>query len=170
MTALPTFNAGTEPTAASWQTLLPILARRTTDGASVNNSTTLVNDAVLIWTLSNTNVVYDFQLRMGFTSNTTANWKYAFTFPAGCRFDFSHVTYNLGGAANTADLRSFVNYTSGTAISVSGAGSDTSYVISGTLAVASTTGSLQLQYAQNTANVSNSFTRAGSVGILRQVG
>ena len=167
MTALPTFNAGTEPTAGQLQTLLPILARRTTDSSPVNNSTTLVNDSVLFWPLT-ANVTYDFRIVILYTSNATANFKFAFTFPAGCRLDFGFVGLLLGGT-NTVDSRAAINIASAGTVSIAGGAAPEAVHINGTLSVGGTAGNLQLQFAQNTANASNTVVNAGSSGTLRQV-
>ena len=167
MPALTQLTDGLVVPAAQINALFPINAYKGGDQI-VNNSAGLVNDSALVWTPP-VSATFEFRLTLIINSNTTANFKYAFTFPAGARLDFGHIVYNLGGAANTIDLRGFPNYTSGTAISISGAGTDAAYFIHGTLTMGATSGNLQFQWAQNTATAVNSIVRGGSAGSLRQV-
>lgn len=144
----------------------PIYAAKSADQA-VNNSTVLVNASGMLWTLQ-PSATYEYRILLLQDANTTANFKLAFTFPAGARMDFGIATYVIGGV-NTALFSGFVNYASGTAIGVSGSGGVASIHIDGKIDVGVTGGVVQTQFAQNTANASNSNMKAGSHGTFRQV-
>lgn len=145
----------------------PVFAGRTADSAAVNNSTVLVNDPVLFWALQ-ANAVYDIRMAILYTSNATANLKWAFTFPAGCRLDFGFSGLLLGGV-NAVDTRAAINLGSGVTIQTAGGTAPEALHINGTIRVGATPGNLQFQFAQNTANASNTVINAGSSGTLRQV-
>lgn len=161
MAALPTFNAGTEPTAGQLQTLLPIKAIKGSD-QTVNNSATLVNDSALFASVA-ANAIYRFEMHLRYSTNTTANLKLAYTFPAGLTMKNDLI----GKGSGTSVLDIFAgDQTAQWLISGNGAASR----LTGTITVSSTPGTWQLQWAQQTANVSNTIVQAGSYLLLTQIG
>lgn len=142
----------------------PLYSFKTANNTAVNNSTVLVNDSDLFWAVA-ASTTYEFVLTVIYSSNATANFKWALTFPSAT-VSFGNVAPAIGGGAL---ITAQSGYTSGTAIGIGGAAFDQSLHIRGTIAVSSTAGTLQFQFAQNTANVSDSFTRLGSFGTLRKV-
>ncbi len=126
-----------------------------------NNSVTLLSSTDLVLPVAaNSNYIFESQLICD--SNTTADIKYSFLIPAGASLRVSAWT---GGALDTA-LQTGIYHDAfdGTQFSSEGAGSGTMMTCrpGGRLAVAGTAGSLTVQFAQNTANVSNTLLKAGS--------
>lgn len=135
---------------------VPISARRTTDSTAVNNSTSLVNDTQLAVAVT-ANAVYHFEARIRYSSNSTANIKLAWTFPTGLTMDYEAI----GGTTSSATFAQF-NNTQSTILALGGFASDLSVMLDGIVLVGGTAGNLQLQFAQNTANSSNTLIRSGS--------
>lgn len=129
---------------------------------TVNNSATLVNDNALSAAVA-ASAIYGFVAHIRYSTNTTANLKLLFTFPAGLT-----MKYDLIGKAATTTVLDIFPSDQTTTQSVSGNGAVIR--MAGTITVAGTAGTLQLQWAQNTANVSNTIVQAGSHLILTQIG
>jgi hypothetical protein len=168
VTALYQPTVGDYPSSAELNTLIPISAIKSAD-QTVNNSATLVNDTSLVWAM-NANVKYRFAITVVYSSNTTANFKFALAIPSGARLDFGYAGYVVGGT-NTALFQGDVNdtATAGTPFAVAGiVGIDASLFIHGIVTVVGA-GNLQFKWAQNTANVSNTIVRGGSSGTLQQI-
>ena len=133
--------------------------RRVSDSAAVNNSTTLVNDDTLKVTLG-ANRSYAFWGVLFHTSGSTPSIKYAFTVPAGASIIWSGHGYRTSGfllhaayRAASGDAADF--WTQG------GAQIDSVFVM-GTGTIGATQGDLQLQFAQNTADASDTKITSGS--------
>jgi hypothetical protein len=138
-------------------------------GQIVNNTATLANDAELTAAVS-ANTTYSFQVSLIFTSNTTPDIKYAFTFPSGATCAWGSVRL-VSGASPTgdADFGAYSSATSGTsAVAAAGTGGVQLALITGALFVGATAGSLTLQWAQNTANASDTTVHAGSWLLLNR--
>jgi hypothetical protein len=159
--ALPTFNAGTEPTAGQLQTLLPIKAVKPAD-QTVNNSNVLVNDNALVLPV-NANAIYDFQLRLVYSSGATPAFKFHFTLPSGGTM--SYTTNVLSGGA----FKLFANNDASTP-TADGTGADSPILLVGEIFIAGTSGNVTLQWAQFNANASNTIVRSNSVFKARQIG
>jgi hypothetical protein len=135
-----------------------------------NTTTTLANDPDLTVAVD-ANKSYWTEVRIQFLDPTsgTANFKVAFTVPAGATFNGEFAALGVGAStyqANAVDSAAPIT----TAIyHVSGSFGDTSCRLSGVLATAGAAGSLTLQWAQNTSNGSNVTVRAGSSMFLRRV-
>lgn len=163
MTALPTFLAGQEPTAGQWQTLLPLFARKTSD-QTVNNSATFQNDNAIFVSVA-ANAVYDCHFHFIFNSGATPSLKTQFTAPSGATM--TNWTFFLPNGSGVA-VESIAN----TAAGVNGItcnGTDLPGDYFGLLITGANAGTFQLQWAQTTANASNTILRATSYLILRQV-
>lgn len=144
--------------------LAPMGRWRTVDSSAVNNSTTMVNDTVMVWTGLLANAVYELHVMLRFNSNSTADLKYGWTTPAGSTFSWESDGYNttnarainaLGGAQQP-----------GFAGGGQGGTTDDAVEFTGLLIMGSSSGTLQGQFAQNTANASNTVLKAGSHGTL----
>lgn len=135
-----------------------------------NNSTVLSNATGLSIPLA-ANATYGLDGWLHWTSNPTADIKFQYTYPAGTTGWWA----GIGPAVLPAPLvgQERINYTDFGSVSIAGplafAGDDeftaTVYVSAiprGYIVTSSTSGNLQLQFAQNTANVSNTILRAGS--------
>ena len=114
---------------------------------TVNNSSTLQNDDDILASLA-ANEIVAFRAHIRFNSNGTADFKYAFTVPSGATLAFSSANDTTSG---------FVNETqgSGTAVSLAANTLDSAIEIFGFVANGGNTGNLQFQWAQDTANVSD---------------
>lgn len=139
----------------------PTLARKIAD-ETVNNSASLQNDdALLLPVLANFRYAFDAEIR--YSTNATANLKWAFTVPSGSTLVYSALYVPAG--ATTLALAEFINNAGGTADD-----SSTRIRIRGLLDVGATAGNLQFQWAQNTANVSNTLVQNFSYLHLDRVG
>jgi hypothetical protein len=130
-----------------------IFVRKTAD-ETVNNSATLQNDDVLLAAVA-ANQVYEFELQFHYNSGTTPDIKFGWTFPSGLTMVYD--IYSVGGG-------SFLGYgqTQATVPALDGLGSPIGGLAKGIIAGTYAAGTLQLQWAQNTANASNTIVLAGS--------
>ena len=133
---------------------------------NVNNSTTLTNDNDLLAAFSTT-ATYEFRLHLIYRSSTTADLKIAFTFTnvSSCSLTVMGVDTALAFLQNSSS-----GYASGTAVALGGNGIGTNV---GAFVVGNLTttgaGTLQLQFAQNTAVVENDGVQSGSHLILSRL-
>ena len=138
------------------------LVRKTADEV-VNASSTLQNDDVLLYALA-ANEVVTFVAALHVTSGTTPDIKFAFTVPAAAT-----LRWGLSGPDMSASQSS--NGTSGSAIAAPCAGVSLPNImwIAGVVVNGANAGNLQLQWAQNTSDASdttvlaNSWLRVGQV-------
>lgn len=139
--------------------LRPLSAIKTSDEV-VNNSSTLQNDDQLVVALT-ANAVYRLTVEAQYTAGTTADYKWAFTFPAGTTVSIAQPA--LWSTA-TAYTQAVGPLTSGTAVAAGGNGTGTKATIFmvGIVTVGGTAGNLQYQWAQNAATVEDTTTYAGS--------
>lgn len=162
MTALWVPTAGQIPTANQVATFRPNVAVKVAD-QTINNSAALVNDAELAVPVV-ANVTYHFECRLLVNSNSTANFKSLFTFPSGLTMLYTTMAIGVGGS-----VWGLFEADQTTTTVVGGAGANRSTMLWGIVNVGSTAGTLQIQWAQNVANVSNTIMRAGSYLNLTQV-
>ena len=139
-------------------------ARRTADGTAVNNSTVLVNDAVLTGSLT-TGGTYQWEAGIFYDSAAAADIKFAFTTPTFAAGNMRWMGNGLAttAATNEGDVRIATVNASGTATQFGGIGVGTVIFckIEGFI-VATSTANLQLQMAQQTADPTNTTIRTGS--------
>ena len=132
--------------------LVGVLVYRKTADETVNNSTTLQNDDIFsIPIIANEN--WYFEAHIFYRSTAVADIKFAFTTPAGATLSWSIIEQAVSGAARyPAPIT-----VSGTAESASGRGAstDSGCYIQGLIRNGANIGSLTLQWAQNTAEVSD---------------
>lgn len=141
------------------------LVRKTSD-ETVNNSTTLQDDNHLLTALA-ANEIIVFQCFIIQISDATADFKLAFTVPSG-----AVIQWSLANAAVTT-TNTFaapeVITSSGTSQAIQGRTSDNGQLVSGMVRNSSTSGNLQLQWAQNTATVVDTIVSIDSHLIVWRV-
>lgn len=130
------------------------LVEKTVD-ETVNNSAVLQNDDTLV-TTAEPSSKYDFRLWMVINSGTTPDFKMAWTAPSGSTLSWSVQEGNTVIVA--AVLQGPFNLAS--VVPINGAGSDQMIIVEGLLTTGVIGGPLQLQWAQNTANASNTSVKA----------
>lgn len=163
MTAFPSFNAGTEPTAAQWQTFLPVGTVKTS-AENRSSSTTLTSDAVLRADYQ-TNATYVIQGLIVHNSNSTADFKFQIADSGSVTsLRLSVLAIPQGGSALTIQ-----EGTNGTVFTGEGASADRAMWISGSCVVGATSGALIVQWAQRVSDPSSTAVAAGSYFIMRQV-
>jgi hypothetical protein len=165
LTALGQVRAGSRLTAAMAQDVAPLSAYKSTN-QSVTSSATLVNDSALAVPLL-ANAVYDFELVLGYNGASGAgNIKLAWVLPSGATIGYAIYGNTTGGSATDAP---WVTSTSAQALGTSGTSTPVGAVLSGTVAVSGTPGTMQLQWAQNSSNGTATTVLAGSVLLAWQV-
>lgn len=151
--ALTTFAAGDKPTAAQLNQFLPLSARKVAD-ETINNTATFQDDDALRIAVA-ANCVYEMHAEVRYTTGAVPNIKFQWTFPAGLTMRYSAHIIPAAAAA-------WVDFP---LIQTDAVGCDDSAslaTMTGQVIVSSTAGTLQLQWAQNTANASNTVVSAGS--------
>lgn len=140
--------------------------RKTAD-QSVNASTTLVNVTDLVQALG-ASEVWQFEGHLYFDSGTTPDLKVAFTVPAGATLKWSILGHQDPGGTLWAGV---VETGSGVAQAIAAAGVGTPRLLKlyGLVVNGATPGNLQMQFAQNTSNASNSTIQANSILVVRQL-
>lgn len=138
---------------------------RTTDATAINNSTVLVSDAVLVAALP-TAGRFQFELVMFYDSSTAADFKVAFTIPAAAVIRWGGVGPSTTVSAGVGTGQFSVAIGSGTSIPYGGSGVGTAntmmMIAKGNVLMGGTAGNLQVQYAQQTADPTDTVVRAHS--------
>lgn len=137
-------------TGAKWLPCTAVMAVKTANQI-VNNSTAFVNDTQLVVPIPTLSTTYAFDLTIAYLASTTSDIKFQFTVPAGAAFSFGGYGAATGIAAITGDA----NFAWGTTAAFGGSGFDMITTLHGTLVSAGTAGNLQLQWAQNALDASN---------------
>lgn len=124
---------------------------RTSSNTTVNNSTTFVNVSGLSFTVG-ASETWTFQFHVYMISNVAADAKLTLTLPT------TPTAVRYGVASNDPGVTTNKAATAGgTAIVFSTQGNDEFVVLAGILRNGASSGTVQLQFAQNTAHVSNSI-------------
>jgi hypothetical protein len=131
--------------------ILDPYARKSAD-ETVNNSATLQNDDHLFSSVV-ASTHYWLSMRLIMNSGTTPDFKMLFTFPAG----LTMVLHNVEPTPVVS-----VPYDQTVVAAMSGTAADIVIQVEGLVIVSSTAGTLQMQWAQNTANASNTILRTNS--------
>ncbi len=140
----------------------PIVARKTST-ETVNNSAAMQNDDELLWAVA-ANTVYRFELHFFYNSGATPDFKFQFTLPAGGIMRWGYI------AVDTSLNFRHPGYRTETDVaSIGGDGTDRYVIVNGIVATVGTAGTLRLQWAQNTADASNTQVRDNSFGVLYQI-
>lgn len=138
---------------------------RTADAAAINNSTVLVSDATLVVALP-TAGRFHWDLTLFYDSSTAGDFKVAHTIPAGATMQWGGLGAStaVSGGLGTGQFSAVT--ASGTSIAYGGSGVGTANTlmlnIKGGVVMGGTAGNLQVQYAQQTADPTNTVVRAHS--------
>lgn len=129
---------------------------------TVNNSSSLQNDDELFIPLD-ANSTYIFDGLITYTSGTTADFQMDFTAPAGA----TGRRWLINGASTiTACSTTAMNFNGGaidaSATGIGATGGTCDVPIKGTVTTTGTSGTFQVQWAQNTADASDTTVKAGS--------
>ena len=124
---------------------------------TVNNTTTLQNDDELFFPVA-ANEICEVSFFLRVNSSAVADLKVAITVPTG-----GSALYSKQGDVVTLEK------TEGQGSSLSTGGADEHYVVRGIVVNGATAGNVQLQWAQNTAEVSNSSVLLNSFLIARRL-
>jgi hypothetical protein len=147
---------------------VPRAAYKTT--AQHSTSTTLANDTQLALPVD-ANAVYAWQLYLNYDGGTlgSGDLQFNFTFPSGLTAAYQYLGYNA--ASNDEERLGFVLPGSNQIGGTEGAGNLRSLTLIGSVAVSSTAGTLQLQFArnQNTSGI-DTIVHAGSYMTLNRIG
>lgn len=138
--------------------LLMVRVRNGTDD-TVNNTTTLANATEMSFSVG-ANETWGFLMFIRYSTNATADIKFAFTVPASATWDVHAVGKDAGATLDAqiayGDHSTTVKDFTGTTAT------RTSLALMGTVVTGGTSGSLQLQFAQQTANASDTTVLANS--------
>jgi len=136
---------------------------RKTSNEVVNNSTTLQDDNALLAALP-TAGTFAFELDLVYSASTVADFKMAFTIPAGASITWWGFGLVTGVSSMSGDIQFMAATASGTSASIGGAGTGnfTSARIAGEVVMGGTAGNLQLQWAQANLEATDATVRAPS--------
>lgn len=158
--------AGSQLTAAEWNEVQPAQIIKPTN-QSVTSSTTLVNDNSLFLPVAVANATYVFRSFLIYKGGTqgSSDLKLEWAIPSGATLTCVIAGIGTGGG-------SFVGqgFTLSGTVALGTAGSTVCGVLFyGTLVMSSTTGTLQLEWAQNTSSATATTVEAGSLVELVRV-
>lgn len=145
----------------NWISMLPRTlfqaVRRTTDAAAINNNTALVNDATLVTVLPAVTGIFRWRDTIIYSSSQTADFKIAYTFPGTAWWGGNGIA--IGAAGTTGDGQFAVTTVSATSAAYGGANVGTRLIllVDGEVTLAGVGGNLQLQYAQQTLDATNTI-------------
>lgn len=130
---------------------------------TVNNSTALQNDNELLAALP-TAGTFQFELNLLYSATTVADIKFAFTWPAGATAFWSAIGLATGSATLTGDATFSTTTASGTSVAFGGIGAGTPVPIRifGEIVMGGTAGNLQLQWAQQNLEATNTVVHSSS--------
>ena len=151
---LKTQGAGANPIWAS----VPVKVVRKTANETVNNSSALQNDDDLLWAVL-ANEVWAFYLYIRHASGVTPDIKFGWAYPVGTTMSW------IQGSPGT----SLVEMTETSVDNLTTNGTEQIVIYQGLVVVGGTAGNINLKWAQNLANASNTIVRANSYLILRQL-
>jgi len=141
---------------------VPTVVTKTAD-ETVNNSSVLQNDNHLLFPIA-ANEVDEFRIVLYITrGNPISDFKFALTIPSGV------ITYRYMGTTAAAAIAEQMTETSGGALTGEQAGVRPILVIEALAMNGAGAGNVQFQWAQNTANVSDTIVKAGSCLIAHKV-
>lgn len=141
-------------------------ARRITDGSAgngqVNNSTALVNDPSLVVSVD-TGATYEWEATVYYDSSTTADIKFAWVTPTFSAMRWTGQALATTATTNEGDVKIVTVTASGTSSAFGGIGVATVVSIKFEGFITTTAaGSLQLQFAQQNLDATNTTIRNGS--------
>jgi len=135
---------------------------------SVTSSTVLVNDTALAIPVSVASAQYNFEAFFLYQGGTggASDLKLQWNVPAGATLNYAIA--GLGSGGGNLASNAFISGTPA-AVRTNGAGNLLTAVLSGTLIMGVTTGTLQLQWAQNNSSGTSTQMMAGSSAELMRV-
>lgn len=167
--AMKVFNVGDVLAAADVNEYLvnTILVQKPSD-TSRNTTTTLANDPDLTVAVA-ANKTYWCEVLVQYLASGTFNLKAAFTMPAGAAFNGEMISMPAGGGSFAPNGLDAANPLNSVTFHIAGGGAfELTARLSGLLVVAGSSGSLTLQWAQDTSGATNTTVRAGSFMYLRR--
>lgn len=135
---------------------------------AVTNSATLQNDDHLLLAVA-ANTDYWMECLVIYNAPTANDMKLAWTAPAASTFEWSNNGLALGATGSVDNISRTALGLASTA-TIGGSGGDAICAMKGLLRVAGTGGTLQMQFAQNTAGVGTNVTvKTGSMVMLTRL-
>lgn len=127
---------------------------------SVNNTTTFASDNTISWAVT-ANAQYTLRVFLLYNSGTTPDIKFQWSIPAGLTMTWVATGLDTSGTFVFGNIlgESSQQALGGTAANVAA-------YLDGVVTVGGTGGNLTMQFAQQTANVSNTTVKAGTYGVL----
>ena len=149
MTVIANIAAGSRILASAMQGIAPLAVEKPTD-QSVTSSTTLVNDTALSAAVA-ASATYLFYCYLDYEGGTggSSDLKFQWTVPASATLRFTLIGTD---ASNATVVSSTKSDTTSYTLRSAGAATLQAALMIGSLVVASTAGTLQLQWAQNTSS------------------
>ena len=169
MTIPVPFYAGTRPTAAQLNEIQPLQAIKSA-GQSVTSSTTLVSDTALAIALPVANAQYIFRAMCYYYKGGTlgaSDLKLVWAIPSGA--SLVYMINGVGTGGSWFDGGGFAGGGGAQAFGTQGTSTQCGVLFCGSLIVGSTTGTLQLEWAQNTSSGTATTVEAGSLASLTRV-
>jgi hypothetical protein len=159
MSQYPVINAGTTPTVAVLQAMLPQHAWRSSDGTAIVSNTTLANEPVLVLALPASST-WRFTLDILYKGNTagSGDLKIGWSVPSGCTIRARTAFADTSLVARFGYLTEALTQAFGS----NGTGSPLGAVVAGQIFMSSTGGSVNLKVAQNTSNATGTTILTGS--------
>lgn len=166
MTNTAAVFAGSRLTALGIRGTAPLSAYKSSN--QPGSGSTLANDSALFLPLL-ANAVYDFELVLGYNGGTlgSSDLKFAWVIPSGATMGYAVYGNTTGGSATSAPW--YTQSSTPAALGTNGTSTPVGAVMSGTVAVSSTAGTLQLQWARNAGSGTAPTVLAGSVLVAWQV-
>lgn len=130
---------------------------------TIKNNNTTLSDVTSMGVSVVANATYEMRCSIRYTTNSTADIKFGWTYPSGLTMIYGGVGYS------TAEVfQSFHGQTETTTPGLGGVAA-AALLLFGRVIVSSTAGTLQLQMAQNTLNASNTIVEPGSLLTLTRI-
>lgn len=165
--AIPTWTVGEVLASADVNTwFVPLAAVKSSD-QSISSSTVLTNDTALSIAVA-ANSTYAFTGLLIYEGGTqgSSDMKFQFTVPAGATLNYMPLHQSTAGNISGVALSTAASVPS---CGSGGAGNSFTVTITGTLIVSSTSGTLQLQWAQNTSSGTATIMHQNSWLMLRRI-
>jgi len=164
--AVPTWTVGQVLTASDVDTWFVPLAVVKPTSESVTSSTTLQNDDHLVLAVA-ANASYEFSCQLFYIAAAGGDIKWTWSVPAGSAITYQAL-HNEGGGVGLSNA--CLAYGDTDVITAAGGGSPVECVrMTGTLNTSSTTGNVQLRWAQNASSGTATQVRGNSSLILRRI-
>lgn len=130
---------------------------------TIKNNNTTLGDVTGMGVSVLANATYELRCSIRYTTNSTADIKFGWTFPVGLTMIYGGVGYS------TAEVLTTFHGQDQTTTPALGGVAAAAVLFAGRVIVGANAGTLQLQMAQNTANVSNTIVEPGSLLTLTRI-